>query len=640
MTYQIESLTREALLAQTRTETFIQNQQYHGDLGAIYTAEQTVFKLWAPTAERVELLIYDGHYGGLQAIYPMAQTSDGQVYFFAKEGDCHGMTYRYQLSFPDGTVTKTVDPYAKAVTVNGQRGVVVDLSRTNPENWGERLAPLPLEETIVYELHIRDFTSSKQSGAKHKGKYLGVIEKGTANSNGESTGLDYLQELGVTHVELLPFFDYVTVDETLENPVDYNWGYDPLNYNVPEGSYATNAYDPFVRIRELKQMIQGLHDAGIRVIMDVVYNHVYQVERHPFHHTVPGYFFRQNDDGSLSNGTGVGNDTASERPMMRKFIVDSIKYWAKEYHIDGFRFDLMGIHDVETMQEVRRALDEIDPSIIVFGEGWDLMTPLAHHEKASHHNAPQMAGVGQFNDGLREALKGNDFEAAAKGFVNGAWYQERKAAINMMACLDYQHYLVPQQLIQYVESHDNFTLFDKLRGASPELEMATIIRQHQLATTMVLLAQGIPFLHAGQEFLRTKHGVRDSYNKPDTINQLDWARRSQFAANVAYVQKIIALRKAEPLFRMTDYRAIQQSMRVLRADYQIVALQLADYILVFNAQQNILNYELPAGDYQLVVHDGEVYLDNQPIIQVERTIAIQSYRPLVVKKLQKLSAEN
>lgn len=633
MTWQLERLTREDLLTQTRSEIFIQSKQYHGELGAIYSAEQTLFKLWAPTAERVELLIYDGYYGGLQERHVMGQSSDGQVHYHAQKGDCHGMTYRYHLTFPDGTTTKTVDPYAKAVTVNGQRGVVVDLARTNPENWGGRMAPLPLDETIVYELHIRDFTSSPQSGAEYKGKYLGVIEQGTTNPNGESTGLDYLRELGVTHVELLPFFDYVTVDETQENPVDYNWGYDPLNYNVPEGSYATNAYDPFVRIRELKQMIQGLHDAGLRVIMDVVYNHVYQVERHPFHQTVPGYFFRQNHDGSLSNGTGVGNDTASERPMMRKFIVDSITYWAKEYNIDGFRFDLMGIHDVDTMNEVRRALDEIDPSIIVFGEGWDLMTPLAHHEKASHHNAPYMAGIGQFNDGLREALKGNDFEAAAKGFVNGAWYQERLAAINMMACIDYQHYLVPQQLIQYVESHDNFTLFDKLRGASPELDMTTIVRQHQLATTMVLLAQGIPFIHAGQEFLRTKHGVRDSYNKPDAINQLDWVRRSQFAQAVTYVQQLIALRKAEPLFRLTDYAAIQQSMSVLRADYQIVALALGDYILVFNAQHNVLNYDLPSGDYQLVIHDGDVYVENRPVVSIAESIAIQPFRPLVIKRL-------
>ena len=629
--YAVEERVQEKV----NTKQFIEENQYHGELGALYSQEYTEFKVWAPTAVRVELLIYDGYYGMLKNSLLMATAHNGQVFVRRLEGDCHGLTYRYRVHFADGQVNHAVDPYAKATTINGQRSVVVDLSRTQPDNWTGRLtSTFPLEDTVIYELHIRDFTVAPTSGVRRKGKYLGAIETGTRNAAGDTTGIDYLKELGITHVELLPFFDFATVDETTEEHQTYNWGYDPLNYNVPEGSYATNPYDPFCRIKELKQMIQGFHDAGIRVIMDVVYNHVYQYEYHPFHHIVPGYFFRQNADGSLSNGTGVGNDTASERPMMRKFIVDSVKYWANEYAIDGFRFDLMGIHDVDTMNAVRKALDEIDPSIIVFGEGWDLHTPLSFEQKANHHNAPRMIGVGQFNDGLREALKGNDFEASARGFVNGAWYEEHKLAVNVAACEAYHHYVVPQQLIQYVESHDNFTLYDKLKAANPYLDEYTIVKQHELATTIVLLSQGIPFIHAGQEFLRTKQGVRDSYNRPDSINQLDWERRTQYRSTYQYVRDLIKLRQAEPLFCLTNYEAIRSFIHVLRADYQIVAYGLGDYIIVFNAQHDTINFELPQGDYKVIVKDSAVYLDHEPEIYIHQTIDVRAYSALVIKKIK------
>ncbi|MDO4432118.1 MAG: type I pullulanase [Aerococcaceae bacterium] len=607
-----------------------------GALGALYSPTQTHFKVWSPTATQVKLVQYESYYGTICAEQIMQHDAVTDVFEYVMAGDCHGVTYCYEVTFLDGTRTLTVDPYAKAVTVNGRRSVVVDLARTNPEGWDTHVTPsIPLSQTVIYEMHVRDFSVAESSGIQHKGQYLGVIEKGTTNANGDATGLDYLVDLGVTHVELLPIADYATVDETQFPLVDYNWGYDSLHYNVPEGSYSSNPYDPFVRITEVKQMIQGLHQAGIRVIMDVVYNHVYQWEYHPFHYTAPDYFFRKNADGTLSNGTGVGNDTASEKMMMRKYIVDSVTYWAKEYRVDGFRFDLMGIHDVDTMNAVRQALDAINPEILMLGEGWDLNTPLAPDQKANQHNAPQMPGISQFNDGLREAAKGNDFEASAKGFVNGAWYEEQKLATNLLACADYQHYLSPQQLIQYVESHDNFTLYDKLTAANGDLDETLRVRQHQLATSLVLLAQGIPFLHAGQEFLRTKQGVRDSYNKPDAINQLDWDRRTQHATTVDYVRNLIALRKKEPLFRLESYEDIAQHTRVLRADYQIVALEIGDYTLVFNGQHNRLDFELEKGEYAIIVQDGHVYLEEPLYCDVQDTFAIDAYQTLVVKRLNK-----
>lgn len=619
---------------------FVERNYYPGKLGALYSKELTEFKLWAPTASQVELLIYDGYYGVVKESIVMKRTSDDKIFSHIIEGDQHGLTYRYRLTFFDGTVNTSNDPYAKAVTVNGQRSVVVDLSRTNPDNWGERMPALKdINKSIIYELHLRDFTIDAQSGVTHKGKFLGAIETNTTNPKGSPTGIDYLKELGVTHIEFLPLFDYQTVDETAENQLDYNWGYDPQNYGAPEGSYSTNPYDPFVRIKEMKQMIQAFHDAGLRVIMDVVYNHVYEVDDHSFHLTVPGYFFRYNDSGQFTNGTGVGNDTASERYMMRKYIVDSVSYWAKEYHIDGFRFDLMGIHDTTTMNTVRKALDEIDPSILLFGEGWDLYTPLSKNKVANHNNAVFMPRIGQFNDGLREALKGNDFEATARGFINGAWHMEQQVAQNVLAGVDFGSYNDPQQVIQYVEAHDNFTLYDKLRAADPDIDETIIEKRHELATTIILLSQGIPFLHAGQEFLRTKQGVRDSYNKPDKINKIDWSRQDKYRESVELVKNLIQLRQEELLFHLSSYEEIKERVVVTRADYQIVQLTYKGdgykLFVTFNAQDNMLNVPLEKGEYIKKVYNRRVYLDDENVTEEIDNILIDSYTVLVLKKFDK-----
>ncbi|MGO4937533.1 type I pullulanase [Fundicoccus sp. Sow4_H7] len=628
---------KDALRLMTRDAVFVSRNYYTGNLGAIYTPEYTEFKLWAPTASQVEIMIYDGYYGSLKKTILMSRSADNRIFEKRIDGDQHGLTYRYRLTFLDSSVKMTVDPYAKAVTVNGHRSVVVDLKRTNPEGWGERMPAFEdKSKAIIYELHVRDFSVDDNGGISHRGKFLAFTEKGTKNKVGSPTGIDYLKKLGVTHVEFLPIFDYATVDETVEEPVEYNWGYDPYNFNAPEGSYSTNPYDPFLRITELKQMIKALHDAGIRVIMDVVYNHVYEVEHQSFHKTVPGYFYRYDEAGRLSNGTGVGNDTASERYMMRKYILDSVKYWVEEYHIDGFRFDLMGIHDITTMNEVRKTLDAIDPSILLFGEGWDLATALDSDKKASHNNASFMPRIGQFNDGLREALKGNDFDAKARGFINGAWYMEQKLAKNFMAGVDFGNYDDPKQLIQYVEAHDNYTLYDRLTAADPNLDKDTLIKRHEMATTIVLLSQGISFIHAGQEFLRTKNGVRDSYNSLDAINQIDWMRQETYRHSVELTRKLIALRQSEPLLTLSTYDEIKETMTLLRADYQIVAFEYKKdnqrLIVVFNAQNNRVNYPLDEGEYIVKLIDGTVHLDDHTVTPMINTIAIEPYTSIVLKQ--------
>lgn len=639
----IEAVQKETeikeLLKQYGHDSLIMDMRnYGGPLGSLYSPSQTEFRLWAPFASQVEIIIFDGYYGRPIKSIKMNRSDDFKSFFKVIEGDQHGLTYRYRLTFIDMTVTESVDPYSKAVTVNGQRSVVVDLSRTNPEGWGERMPAFPsISEAVIYEMHVRDFTVASNSGIQHKGKFLGVAEPGTVNPNGSSTGIDYLKELGVTHVEFLPIFDFQTVDETNEKPKQYNWGYDPLNFNAPEGSYATDPYDPFCRIIELKKMIQALHDAGIRVIMDVVFNHVYEVESHSFHKTVPGYYFRYNDKGEFTSGTGVGNDTASERFMMRKYIIDSVKFWTEEYHIDGFRFDLMGIHDITTMNSIRAMLDKIDSSILLFGEGWDLYTPLSHNEEANHNNAAFMPGIGQFNDGLREALKGNDFDASARGFINGAWHMESRLARNFMGGVDFGTYKDPIQLIQYVEAHDNYTLFDRLIKADPYLDEETIVRRHELASSIILLSQGIPFIHSGQEFLRSKQGIRDSYNKPDSINQIDWLRRDKYNHSVELMKGLIQLRKSEPLFRLETYEAIRETISVVRQDYQILSFEYRgpEYKLyvVFSAQNNLLNYKLPKGNYIVKLANGQVNIDDEVTTGEIDSFPLEGYSALVLKKL-------
>ncbi|MGF7031334.1 pullulanase [Paenibacillus mucilaginosus] len=567
------------------TKEFDEAFFYDGDdLGVTYTADRLFFRLWAPTAGEAVVVLYrswDDEVAGLEL--PMTRAEKG-TWTLDVEGDFGGWFYTYRVKIGDGW-NEAADPYAKAVGVNGKRGAILDLRTTDPAGWAADTKP-PMRaavDAIIYEVHVRDFSIHPESGMKHKGKYLAFCEKGTRGPEGIYTGIDHLVDLGVTHVQLLPVNDYFygSVDETKPNE-QYNWGYDPQNYNVPEGSYAADPYQPDSRIRELKGLVQALHSRGIRVIQDVVYNHLYDGYRANLAQLVPGYYFRYRSDGTLSNGSHCGNETASEHLMMRKFIIDSVVYWAREFHMDGFRFDLMGLHDVSLMQEIRRRLDEIDPSILITGEGWVMDSALAPEERANQLHAGRMPRVAQFNDRLRNALKGDTFDKASRGFVNGGWYLEHEIKTGACGSIPYNEYtfgfpLQPDQTVNYAECHDNFTLWDKLSlvggGESEDILRAS----HRLASAIVLTSQGIPLLHAGQEFMRTKQGVENSYKSPDEINRLDWQRCADRKHDVWYMKELIALRKAHPAFRMTTTEEIRSHLRFEDAPGGCVAYTLRDH---------------------------------------------------------------
>ena len=633
-----ETIDKEMFLF-VRSNDFDNYFSYDGELGALYEKEGTLLRVWTPTAKSVEVWIYaDDSFKGPSTKIEMVQKPKG-IFEAYLPGDQHGTIYVYKILFLNNRESISVDPYARATTVNGTKSVIADLNRTNPDGWGERLPAFGLpEEAIIYELHIRDFSISETSGIVNKGKFLGLTEKNTQNASGRKTGLDYLIDLGITHIQILPMFDYATVDEANLTEPQYNWGYDPLNYNVPEGSYSTDPFDPFNRIFELKQMIRTLHENGLRVIMDVVYNHVYDPKDQALERTVPGYFYRYNADGSLANGTGVGNDTASERHMMRKYIIDSVKYWAKEYHLDGFRFDLMGIHDSVTMNAIREALDKIDPSIIIIGEGWEMSTPLPEDLKASQRNAQAMPRIAHFNDSIRIALKGSDFgDEKDRGFISGKNYLEDLLLRNIKGAMhlsSHSSYVDPEQVIQYVEAHDNLTLYDKLLRSNPDDSEEVRIKRHTLATSIVLLSQGVPFIHGGQEFLRTKAGVANSYQSPDEINQFEWERVTTYQESVAYVKGLIALRKSEYLFRLHTHEEIDAHFTMLSENFNIVAFSLTNsekkYIVIFNGNRSDVIFRIQKGKYAILVEDNQVFLESMPEAVLMEKILVKAHTTSVL----------
>ncbi|MFD2615471.1 type I pullulanase [Paenibacillus gansuensis] len=577
------------------------------DLGSSYTPEQTIFKLWAPTASEVKVRLYADWIGEPIEAHPMQREAKG-VWKTVLPGDRHGVYYTYQVRIGDKW-NEAADPYAKAVGVNGERGVVVDPAKADPERW-TKTKPEFLHPTdaVVYEVHVRDLTIHPESGALHKGKYIGAAQNGTRGPLGIPTGLDHIRDLGVTHVQFLPLFDYSydSVDESRLHEDQYNWGYDPQNYNAPEGSYSTDPYDPLSRIRELKTMIQAYHDNGLRVIMDVVYNHVFDVYRVNFTKLVPGYYFRITEHGLLANGSGCGNDTASERRMMRKFIVDSVLYWAREYHIDGFRFDLMGLHDVDTMNAIRTGLDGIDPSILIIGEGWHMDTALSDDRKANQGNAAMLPGIGMFNDGFRDALKGSVFYGPDQGFVNGKAHAAHDVKRGIVGGIAYwagihSYANEPAQSVAYAECHDNFTLWDKLQQSMPGEPQEMMERAHRLASAILLMSQGIPFLHAGQEFMRTKGGDHNSYRSPTAVNWLDWRRCAERRADVEHMKRLIALRKAHPAFRMTAAEQIRRHLRFEEAPEHTVAFTLREHANGDEARHLFVAHHGGRGDAALQV---------------------------------------
>lgn len=544
-------------------------------LGLTYSKQQSVFRIWSPDAEKAIVLLYEKGDGGEPiSEVTMAQKAGGTWVAEIKD-DLLGRFYTFKVNIKGKWSDEVPDPYAKAVGVNGKRAAVINLQNTNPAGWQSDKSPAFKQKTdaIIYELHVRDASIAANSGIQHKGKFLGLTEKGTTNAGGLATGIDHIKELGVTHVHLLPFYDYNSVDESKPES-KYNWGYDPLNYNVPEGSYSTDAYDPAVRIREFKQLVKTFHDNGLRVVMDVVYNHTALTEKSNFNQLAPGYYYRQTKDGKFSNATACGNETASERPMFRKFMLESMKYWMEEYHIDGFRVDLMGVHDIKTMNLISKELHRVRPDIIIYGEGWTAgSSPLPDSVRALKINAAKLDRIAVFSDDIRDGIKGSVFEHADKGFASGKAGMEESIKFGIVAAtkhpqVDYgkvnyskaAYAKEPYQTVTYAECHDNHVLWDKLAISAKDATEAERKEMHKLALSIVLTSQGMSFLHAGTEFLRSKRGVENSYDSPDSINAIDWELKTTNKDVLDYVKGLIKMRKEHPAFRMMKTKDIAANL--------------------------------------------------------------------------------
>ena len=607
---------------------------YRGDdLELTYSPEGSSFRLWAPSAERVRLRLYGaGEGGGPLLTQSMDASSDG-TWTAELPGDRKGLFYTFGIFYDGRWLSETPGVRAKAVGVNGDRAAIVDLRETDPEGWEKDLRPPMSSPTdiVIYEMHHRDLSIAPDSGVKHKGKYLALTEEGTRSAEGLATGLDHLKELGVTHVHLLPSFDFGSIDESRLQDGVYDWGYDPKNYFVPEGSYATDPYDPAVRIREFKQMVRSLHRNGIRVVMDAVYNHTHRTEESNFSLTVPGYYYRHEADGSFPDATGCGNETASERAMMRRLIVDAVCYWAEEYHVDGFRFDLMGVHDIGTMNEVRRALDRIDPSILLYGEGWTAArSPLDESLRAVKRAGPRLPRIAVFDDDLRDALRGGWGDSTEPGFVSGKSGLDRNVRFGVVGAT--AHFQVgfdssgdspvaygghSAETINYVSCHDDLSLVDKLRASAPEgMTEEELVRFDKLAQTVVLTAQGIPSLFAGEEMLRTKGGVSNSHDSPDRVNRIDWSFKADHKDVFDYYRGLIALRRTHPAFRLATAAEIERHLRFLdTGDTHVVAYMLVDHagddpwreiLVVYNGARAEKRVRIPPGDWHAVCLDGRI----------------------------------
>ena len=522
----------------------------------LYSPAKTQFAFWSNVAEQMEIHLYDA---ADAAEFETVALKKGENDFWTAsvKGDLAGKFYTVR-SFQNGEWTPEAPGiFAKAVSVNGQRAAILDLKATNPEGWDADVRPtMPdMTDIVVYETHLRDFTMSPLSGVTNKGKFIGLTEEAPLN---------YLRELGITHLQILPFFDYGSIDETTLDQNRYNWGYDPVNYNAPDGGYSTNPYDPACRIREAKAMIQALHKAGIRVIMDVVYNHTYDVMGCSLGRVVPKYFYRLNEDGTYANGSGCGNETASDHEMYRRFMVESVCYWAREYHIDGFRFDLMGIHDQETMRQIRAALDEIDPTILTYGEGWAAMSPAYPYDSlAMKQWTYKMPRVGAFSDDIRNALIGSPFDHE-RGFASGNPAGAKDVMRGLIACPEWSG--EPMQHVSYITCHDNYCLRDRIAVSASEETEETQLRMNKLAQTAVLVSQGMTFIYGGEELYRTKQGIDNSYQSPDSINTIPWENLDKYADLHDYYQAMIAIRRAHKGFRLGSAAAVQEHVEFLDAD--------------------------------------------------------------------------
>lgn len=627
------------------------------DLGAVYSPKMTRFKVWAPEAESVKLNLYkQGEGDNLIDQHIMKKSANG-TYVFEKQGDCNGIYYTYTV-VNHGEEQEAVDPYTKAAGVNGQRGMVINLAKTNPQGFemdGYR-NPEHITDAIIYEGSVRDFTMDESSGVFHNGKFLGLTEANTTNHFGEATALDYISGLGVTHVQILPAFDFETVDEKNQK-AQYNWGYDPDNYNVPEGSYAVSPYDGAVRIQEMKQMVLALHSRGIGVIMDVVFNHTYRRDDSNLQKIVPGYYYRSDETG-YTNGSGCGNEVASDRPMVQKLIVDSLIYWAKEYHIDGFRFDLMGVLDIDTMNVIAERLKEIRPDIYLYGEGWNGgPSSLAEEKRAFKASAKKMPGIGMFNDDIRDTIKGSVFYDDHLGFVNGGTHLENALRYGITGAVahpqvDYDAYgskpwaKEPGQSINYVSCHDNYTLWDKLSVSCPEASEEKKKAMNRLCAAIVFTSQGVPFIQAGEEFLRSKPlpekkgFAENSYNMPDTVNSIKWDNIHEYPDMIAYYKGLMALRKAHPVFRMQSEVEMTHNLCFLSDTPENVVAYLLkgkgaddtpeNILVIFNGNDEEILYNLPEGKWKILVDDKTAGADGKKNIS-EKT-DVEPLSALVLEK--------
>lgn len=613
------------------TEEFEAAYTYDGnDLGATWTKDKTTFKVWAPTAESVVLNLYDDGTPNMgNKIDEIEMKADDKgTWVVEKEGDLNGTYYTYSVTV-DGEKHEACDPYARTTGVNGERAMVIDLASTDPEGWDKDTNPHAgetINDAVIYELHIRDLSTDASSGIENKGKFLGLTETGTKNSKGVSTGLDHIKELGATHVHVLPFYDFGSVNEMYKYKNPFNWGYDPMNYNVPEGSYSTDPTKGEVRVNEAKQMVKALHDNDVSIIMDVVYNHVYNASSFCFNNIVPGYFSRVNNDGTYSNGSGCGNDTASERSMVKKFIVDSVKYWADEYHIDGFRFDLVGLIDIDTINAIVEEVHKDHPDVIFYGEGWTMNTELTKENVllATQGNSEKTPDFAYFSDNIRDTLKGNVFSLNDIGFISGAIGKEKDLEDSFMAKMPWCK--SPSQTINYVSCHDNLTLYDKLKASKPEADEADIIRMNNLAAAIYMTAQGVPFMQAGEEMLRSKPNDDGTYNSNsycsgDEVNSLKWddLNKDEYKAVFEYYKGLIKFRKAHNALRLTNAQDVEKSMSAI-ADLEknVVGFDVkgdvnnesADEILMFfNANTDPVDVNIPEGKWNVYINGEKAGVD-------------------------------
>ena len=650
------------------SKEFNEKYNYDGELGVIYSKNSSEFKLWAPLAEQVELVLYGKDYNALESnktIIKMNRENRG-VWRVKIDEDLSGEYYNY-LVRNNGKTYESVDPYAKAVSINGEKSMVIDMESTNPKGWSNDKKPIlnDVTDSIIYEAHIRDLTKDEASGVitELRGKYIGaVLENSKIKGTSITTGVDHLKELGITHIHLLPVFDYGSIDERYDSTDNYNWGYDPQNYNVPEGSYSTNPYEGAVRISEFKEMVYKFHQAGIRVVMDMVYNHTYNLES-PLNLTVPGYYYRKDKYGCYSNGSGCGNETASERYMFRKYMIDSVLYWAKEYHIDGFRFDLMGLHDLETMRIIRNELNKVDKSIIMYGEGWTCYdTPLNINESAVKNNICKFDDlqIAAFSDDARDSIKGSVFLKESLGFVNGGDNYEE--SIKYTICASTKHDEIdlskvvysksfwanePYQTITYDSAHDNNTLFDKLRMSCKDENEEELLKMNKLAAAIVLTSQGISFLHEGEEFARVKENlegeiIENSYNSSDYTNELKWLRKQRYIDLFNYYKGLIKLRKEYKAFRMNSNKEIQNNISFMAKGNEFKDNHIVGYIIniedyndsyskiavIFNANKYNVEVDLDEGKWNVLV-DGEK-ADSEVQYKIEDSIVNVSARSALI----------